>query len=114
MADAPARKRSTALVCPTGQSSCLTNPGFSTQTECLDLSSTLDSCGGCTSEGHGTDCTQISGVQDVSCEYGACKVYSCDKGLKVENGTACVPDEEYKGIKNFLTGGYSGAKRVWA
>jgi hypothetical protein len=102
-----------SLICPTGQSSCLINPGFSKQTECLDLRTTLDSCGGCTSQGEGLDCTQIPNVEDVSCEYGACKIYSCERGFKLENGTACVPDSEYKGIKNLLTGASVGSGKVW-
>ena len=102
-----------SIICPIGQSSCLINPGFSKQTECLDLRTTLDSCGGCTSQGQGLDCTQIPGVQDVNCEYGACKVYSCERGFKVENGTACVPDSGSKGLKNLLTGAAVGSGKVW-
>lgn len=102
-----------SLVCPIGQSSCLINPGFSKQNECLDLRTTLDSCGGCTSEGQGLDCTLIPGVQDVNCEYGACKVYSCERGFKLENGTACVPDSEYKGLKKIIAGASVGSGKVW-
>lgn len=102
-----------SLICPTGQSSCLINPGFSKQTECLDLRTTLDSCGGCTSQGEGLDCTQIPNVEDVNCEYGACKIYACERGFKLENGTACVLDSEYKGIKNLLAGASVGSGKVW-
>lgn len=108
--ESPHARRSASLSCAIGQSACLIDPGFSAKTECLDLLNTLDSCGGCTSEGQGTDCTQIPGVEDVSCEYGSCKVYSCERGLKVENGSSCVLDDSYPGVKDFL----AGVERVWS
>lgn len=84
------------------------------KTECLDLLTTLDSCGGCASEGQGTDCTLIPGAEDVNCEYGSCKVYSCERGFKVENGTACVPDLDSHSVKHLVISGLTGAEKFWS
>lgn len=98
-----------------GHSACLVDPKASKyKTECLDLLTTLDSCGGCATEGQGVDCTLLANVQDVSCEMGACKVYSCDKGFKIENGTACVPDESAGSVKHLVISGLTGAEKFWS
>lgn len=41
--------------------------------ECMDMNELL-SCGGCTSDGTGQDCTQISGVDGVGCESDRCTI----------------------------------------
>lgn len=112
--DPHVRRRAT-LACPQGHSACLIDPKASTiKTECLDLLTTLDSCGGCTTEGKGIDCTALQGVEDVSCEYGTCKVYSCERGFKLENGTSCVPDESGSGsVKHLVISGLAGAEKFW-
>lgn len=40
--------------------------------ECLDTTSELESCGGCTSLGKGQDCTRIEGAWNVGCHQGSC------------------------------------------
>jgi hypothetical protein len=108
-------KRERNFVCPAGLTSCVIDPSASSKkTECLDTLSSVDSCGGCTSEGAGVDCTSIPNVSDVSCEGGQCQVYSCDKGYKVENGTTCVEDSSAaSNSKNFVIGAIKGADKFW-
>ena len=111
----PVVRRRATMACRMGQTACLIDSKASVlKTECLDLLTTLDSCGGCTTEGQGTDCTLIPGVEDVSCEYGSCKVYSCERGFKVENGTACVPDIENNSVKKLVMNGLTGAESFWS
>ena len=65
--------------------------------ECIDTRSTLDSCGGCSSEGTGVDCSQIEGADEVSCDGGRCVVRSCERGWAVaEDGSTCekVPEAD--------------------
>jgi hypothetical protein len=57
--------------------------------ECLDIRSDLQSCGGCASMGEGKDCTLIPGAKWMGCVQGECEVYSCAKGFKLVNG-ACA------------------------
>ncbi|KAI0800816.1 hypothetical protein C8Q74DRAFT_1192197, partial [Fomes fomentarius] len=64
--------------------------------ECIDASTDLESCGGCTIpldafSPHGVDCTAIPGVVDVSCRAGSCAVYRCAPGFTVsDDGYFCV------------------------
>lgn len=59
--------------------------------DCLNLASTLESCGGCMSIGEGQDCTLIKGADTVGCIHGKCVIGSCESGfyLDSEKG-ACV------------------------
>ncbi|KAI0729194.1 hypothetical protein C8Q72DRAFT_778603, partial [Fomitopsis betulina] len=67
--------------------------------ECLNVNTTLESCGGCTipnpflgaTTAAGTDCSSIPGVNRVSCVTGRCAVYSCGEGWVVNgSGDGCV------------------------
>ncbi|GAA5936814.1 hypothetical protein JCM3775_002714 [Rhodotorula graminis] len=73
------------LLCPVGEQACPIFPRMGTY-ECLDTRSELESCGGCTSKGHGEDCTAIRGAQGVTCESGACHVYTCQVGWQLDAG----------------------------
>ncbi|GAA5898559.1 hypothetical protein JCM8208_004697 [Rhodotorula glutinis] len=73
------------LLCPVGEQACPIFPRMGTY-ECLDTRSELESCGGCTSKGHGEDCTAIRGAQGVTCESGACHVYTCQVGWALDAG----------------------------
>ncbi|KAG0146625.1 hypothetical protein CROQUDRAFT_92447 [Cronartium quercuum f. sp. fusiforme G11] len=72
--------------CPPSEIACpLPSGGF----ECLDPEFSLDSCGGCSSDGTGADCWQIEGASGVGCNAGSCLVFSCLSGFDlVEN--ACI------------------------
>ena len=85
-------------VCPLELSACAVDPSAKRPLfECIDTTSTLDSCGGCSSEGTGVDCSQIEGADDVLCEGGRCVVRQCEKGWDVNgDGSAC---ERAQGLK---------------
>lgn len=59
--------------------------------DCLNLASTLESCGGCMSIGEGQDCTLIKGADTVGCVHGKCVIGTCEFGyyLDAEKGE-CV------------------------
>ncbi|KAK9895504.1 hypothetical protein P389DRAFT_173105 [Cystobasidium minutum MCA 4210] len=58
--------------------------------ECLDVSTSLENCGGCAATGEGRDCTKISHVDGVGCGGGQCQVFSCKKGYAPSlNGLEC-------------------------
>lgn len=81
--------------------------------ECLDISSDVDSCGGCVSEGKGQECGAIDFVAGVECRNGACVVLECLAGwVPSENATECVAASD-KGKKVFLQGVLKGAERFW-
>lgn len=83
--------------CPRGLHACAI-PGAEHTYECLDTSTELESCGGCSS-GYfdnvngtiGTDCSRIDGVAlgGVSCDRGHCQVTHCRKGYRLKHGQ-CV------------------------
>ncbi|KAL8276382.1 hypothetical protein RQP46_011227 [Phenoliferia psychrophenolica] len=90
-------KRSTALftpvpTCPGSETSCRISAlgeGF----ECLDIRTSLDSCGGClvaesAADPVGTDCLAIAGAMGVSCVNSRCLVSSCMPGWDLVDG-AC-------------------------
>jgi hypothetical protein len=82
-------------LCPFGQTAC---GGYSgpTSYECIDINTTLDSCGGCIfplegQPGGGTDCSEILGVESVQCFMGRCAVMSCKVGWMVTaDGQSCT------------------------
>ncbi|THV04938.1 hypothetical protein K435DRAFT_148722 [Dendrothele bispora CBS 962.96] len=86
------KSRSQAL-CPTGLDACpISGLKGSSDYECLDTSTELESCGGCASTGEGQDCTAIKGAWNVGCDKGRCKVYTCSTGyLLSADSTSCVP-----------------------
>lgn len=85
------QKARSSPLCPTGLDACPIS-GLTSDYECLDTSSELESCGGCVSAGAGQDCTTIKGAWNVGCERGRCKVYTCFTGyLLSADSTSCVP-----------------------
>jgi hypothetical protein len=70
-------KPSRVFRCPSEMEACpvqgLTDNSESDNYECVDTSTELESCGGCTSLGNGQDCTNIEGAWNVGCEQGTCK-----------------------------------------
>ncbi|KAH9486921.1 Protein priA [Psilocybe cubensis] len=74
--------KSRASLCPSDLDACPIS-GLSGDYECLDTSSELESCGGCTSVGQGQDCTKITGAWNVGCERGSCVVLTCAGGFRI-------------------------------
>ncbi|KAI0718538.1 hypothetical protein C8T65DRAFT_803808 [Cerioporus squamosus] len=64
--------------------------------ECVHTDTDLESCGGCTTpldrfSPVGVDCTQIPGVIDVKCMFGACVVNRCTSGyVRAADNSSCV------------------------
>ncbi|GAA6047976.1 hypothetical protein JCM3770_006452 [Rhodotorula araucariae] len=83
--DEPWETLDSRLLCPVGETACPIFPRMGTY-ECLDTRVELESCGGCTSKGAGEDCTAIRGAQGVTCESGACHVYTCQPGWALDAG----------------------------
>ncbi|KAL8277394.1 hypothetical protein RQP46_010234 [Phenoliferia psychrophenolica] len=64
--------------CPNGETACpfdSLSGGF----ECLDTTTSLDSCGGCPGKG-GQNCLNIEGALNVQCVNSACEITSCYPG----------------------------------
>jgi hypothetical protein len=79
-------------ICPVDSEACpiATASGLSGEVECIDTSSELESCGGCTSIGQGQDCTAIEGAWNVGCNRGKCEVLSCADGYTLSaSGQSC-------------------------
>ncbi|WVF70186.1 hypothetical protein IAT40_004974 [Kwoniella sp. CBS 6097] len=88
--------------CP-GQMEACNVPGVSDSWECVDSSSDLESCGGCThgdyteqgfnSTSTGVDCTAIPGVRmgGSTCTNGKCEIFSCKRKWTLRDGR-CVRD----------------------
>ncbi|GAA5912017.1 hypothetical protein JCM6882_002008 [Rhodosporidiobolus microsporus] len=72
------------LLCPIGETACPIFPRMGTY-ECLDTNTELESCGGCLSKGLGEDCTAIRGAQGVTCSSGACFVFTCQPGWRLDD-----------------------------
>ncbi|KAG8987637.1 Dihydroxyacetone synthase [Tulasnella sp. JGI-2019a] len=85
--------------CPRGKSACGIYENGGDAWECVDTTSDLESCGGCTiplraSSIPGVDCSQIPHISDVACVLGECRVFKCRRGFVVgKNGTECVADQ---------------------
>ncbi|KAI8444094.1 hypothetical protein BY996DRAFT_2921491 [Phakopsora pachyrhizi] len=60
--------------------------------ECMEVNE-LVSCGGCTSEGTGVDCTKLPGVDGVGCEDSKCKIFTCLDSHIMKNGK-CEPKKD--------------------
>lgn len=81
-------------LCAKGMTACRldsSESGWNGQFECLDVTTQLESCGGCVGEGHGQDCSAIDGVADVACIASRCVVSACQTGWTLVNGTTCEP-----------------------
>ncbi|RSH93051.1 hypothetical protein EHS25_007404 [Saitozyma podzolica] len=99
------RKRAVSgSMCPKGQSICPvgytgdSNQFVMTGHECINLETTIDSCGGCTSiaSSSGRDCTDIDYADVVGCFAGKCLVESCLEGwMPTANGTLCEPESQW-------------------
>ncbi|KZO93740.1 hypothetical protein CALVIDRAFT_566221 [Calocera viscosa TUFC12733] len=67
--------------------------------ECIDVRSSLESCGGCVipfpgMRPTGQDCTQIPGVDDVACIQGTCRVSRCAEGFALSvDGRTCIAEQ---------------------
>lgn len=64
--------KSRMSLCPSGLDACPIKGMTTGEYECLDISTELESCGGCSSLGKGQDCTTIKGAWNVGCEQGTC------------------------------------------
>ncbi|AAW43179.1 hypothetical protein CNBD1480 [Cryptococcus deneoformans B-3501A] len=83
--------------CPTGMSACNVD-GVTNSWECVDPTSDIESCGGCTygeysasgnaSESTGVDCTALPGVLrgSVTCSGSRCEAFACKRGWTLRNG----------------------------
>lgn len=91
---APWESLDDSVLCPAGESACPIFPRNSSY-ECVDLSFSLESCGGCASVGEGQDCTAIKGALGVTCQMGECMVFSCQSNFKLvadsEDVNSCQP-----------------------
>ncbi|KAG6828790.1 hypothetical protein H0H92_006729 [Tricholoma furcatifolium] len=79
--------------------------------ECVDVSSTLDSCGGCvvpppfsdavrSKHTAGVDCGRLVGALEPQCSDSKCVVTKCRGGLVVSpKGTRCVPKASTRRLK---------------
>jgi hypothetical protein len=71
---------------------------FLISNQCINLETTIDSCGGCTSiaSSSGRDCTDIDYADVVGCVAGKCLVESCLEGwVPTANGTLCEPESQW-------------------
>lgn len=67
--------------------------------ECVEISSSLESCGGCASLGQGKDCTKIPNSGGVGCYGGQCVILSCEAGYSLCTSV----DVRSKAADNVLT-----------
>ncbi|KAI5455094.1 hypothetical protein NCC49_002365 [Naganishia albida] len=92
-------------LCPSGLTACYLGnlaslkAGRAVSWECVDTTKDIESCGGCQfpqdTEMEGQDCTEMDGVDEVTCNESECEAISCIRGFKL-NGTECVHDAGYK------------------
>ncbi|KAL7409580.1 hypothetical protein BDY24DRAFT_372445 [Mrakia frigida] len=74
-------------VCPVGEQACPLSTGNAF--ECVNVEDNLSSCGGCI-VGHGIDCSDLPGTNEVSCSSGKCVVESCLRGWSLSSQGECV------------------------
>lgn len=99
---ARAKERKPFLACPTGHVPCLASAEGETVAddvyECVDVSTSLQSCGGCSlrrsrdgeiEQGDGTDCTLLAHVKSVECQASQCHITSCRAGFQ-QTSLGCV------------------------
>ncbi|GAA5841977.1 hypothetical protein JCM5353_003637 [Sporobolomyces roseus] len=77
--DEPWENLDSQLLCPAGETACPIFPRMGTY-ECIDTSSELENCGGCSSRSQGEDCTLIKGALAVTCKSSKCNVFTCQPG----------------------------------
>lgn len=80
------------ITCPVGMTHCSILFGKRTITECLNIQTNLESCGGCIGEGNGVDCSTLAGVNAIACVGGSCLASSCLRGYSL-NGTTCIHND---------------------
>jgi hypothetical protein len=91
----PKAKRETTaerrdMLCPGAQVACPLTGGHLGY-ECIDVENNIEQCGGCAVQG-GVDCSQLDGVDSVSCVNGSCRVWGCGPGYSFHfRKRACVP-----------------------
>ncbi|KAH9910835.1 uncharacterized protein BXZ73DRAFT_108439 [Epithele typhae] len=106
----PVRRRA---ACALGQRSCpvygvsATGHGYVRGSECVDVRTDLESCGGCVADDSplggrnadgGRDCSAIPHTGRVACRGGACVIESCASGFALsEDGEACVAPSKASG-----------------
>ncbi|KAI5480264.1 hypothetical protein MNV49_001223 [Pseudohyphozyma bogoriensis] len=61
--------------------------------ECLDVMTSLESCGGCDEKDGAVDCSELPHVAEVECRQGLCRIGSCMPGW-VLRANACDVDSE--------------------
>jgi hypothetical protein len=72
-------KRAKVHSCPPGHMACRVPGGKRNWVECVDVSNDLTSCGGCSEQGEGMDCTAFDKMASAQCVKGKCE-YECPKG----------------------------------
>lgn len=82
-ARARARARRNLSLCPESHTACPVGNGF----ECIDTTSNIEQCGGCSGDSSSVDCSALEGVAAVGCVDGRCEIWAC------ENGFAFSPEE---------------------
>ncbi|GAA5881829.1 hypothetical protein JCM16303_006472 [Sporobolomyces ruberrimus] len=82
--DFPSVEGDDHLKCPDGERACPL--GDSNGYECLDVTSTLDSCGGCPGEASHQNCLTLPGAAGVTCRQSECIIASCFPGWRYLNG----------------------------
>lgn len=96
------KERKPFLACPAGLVPCIANTDGETAAddvyECVDVSSSLQSCGGCSlrrnqdgdiEQGDGLDCTSLRHVKSVECQASQCRITSCRAGFQ-RTSLGCV------------------------
>ncbi|GAA5999981.1 hypothetical protein JCM10207_006001 [Rhodosporidiobolus poonsookiae] len=76
-----------AYRCPDGERACPI--GQNGSWECLDVTNSLEACGGCPGERVSNDCTKLPGAEHVACVDSRCVISSCFPGFRYLNGR-CV------------------------
>ncbi|GAA5830355.1 hypothetical protein JCM11251_001320 [Rhodosporidiobolus azoricus] len=78
------------MLCPGAQIACPLTGGHLGY-ECIDVQNNIEQCGGCAVQG-GVDCSQLDGVDSVSCINGSCRVWGCGPGYSFHfRKRTCVP-----------------------
>ncbi|CAH7668177.1 hypothetical protein BY996DRAFT_4573062 [Phakopsora pachyrhizi] len=57
--------------------------------QCVDPTSDLEHCGGCSNTTEGINCNQIPGVENAGCNQSKCVIFSCKDGHRLVNNV-CV------------------------
>ncbi|KAG8742696.1 hypothetical protein FRC12_015295 [Ceratobasidium sp. 428] len=77
------RTQAELTFCEVGHENCPIKGVFSDESECVDTTSQLNSCGGCTSIGQGQNCLDIPNMEVSTCNVGTCEVLKCKDGYTI-------------------------------